>query len=160
MKTGLFFFKIHWFKASALHRKLGVYMGSLMPLALLLLQIQAQSSRNLTTRECYQLGHCPHIMYHILDLVYMVVFFLHFFYGYGFNWVCVQICPKMVGSCFFFFFYLIKKKIWLCHTACVLLIPRPENESVPPVLKACSLNLCSDSGVPEMALTHSPWHPL
>ena len=109
MRTGFFFFFLnHWFKASALHRKLGVYMGSLMPLALLFLQIQAaHSSRNLTTREYYQRGHCPHIMRHILDLVYMVVF-LHFFYSYGFNWVCVQICPKMIGS-FFLFFYLNKK---------------------------------------------------
>ena len=52
--------------------------GSPMPIPLLLLQYQAApSSRSLTTREYYQLGCCPHIIWHPRTMFARVSPFLH-----------------------------------------------------------------------------------
>ena len=41
-----------------------------------------------------------------------------------------------------------KKKIWLPHEACRILVPSPGIEPVPPALGAWSLNRWASKGVP------------
>lgn len=43
-------------------------------------------------------------------------------------------------SLLFFFFNVLKKLIWLCCTACWVLVPWPAIEPMPPAVEACSLN--------------------